>query len=291
MEQLSFFQTKLSDRFAQQNILNIRDQFDRLSRDNHEAAYVKGRQTALSLSSFTGRKSENTRYDVGLSGRHISSRFTNRYQNIPHQDVHDEVERSLLTMKIDANDVDISVDQQRYGAHLFLILSFPRYYDLNLGAGELFRLQLVVSNDQGRGGLRLMARWYQQENSLSIPVGLSALTGSVAYRIPSQLQNILPTIQRMLTVSRDDIQVFRSWQYRAINPSLVKVWLSGSVRRMWGKRACNFFEEKSVLSGKNLSVMGVVTALAEYASCAKDVLSEYDRLVECSVLMRTLLKQ
>jgi len=67
--------------------------------------------------------------------------------------------------------------------------------------------------------------------------------------------------------------------------------LSGSVRRMWGKRACNFFEEKSVLSGQNPSVMGVVTALAEYASCAKDLLREYDRLVECSVLMRTLLKQ
>ena len=291
MEQLSFFQTKLSERVSQQNILKIRDQFDHLTRANFGQGYATGRPAALSLSSLTDRNSENAGHHLGPRGRHFSSRFTNRYQNIPHQDVHDEIERSLLALKIDANDVDISVDQQRYGAHLILILSFPRYYDLNLGSGELFRLQLVVSNDLGRGGLRLMARWYQQENNVSIPVGLSALTGSLAYRIPSHLQNILPTIKRMLVASRDDIQVFRSWQYRAINPSLIKVWLSGSVRRMWGKRACNFFEEHTFLSGQNPSVMGVVNTLAKYASCAENVLREYDRLVESSVLMRALLKQ
>jgi len=220
-------------------------------------------------------------------------------QFIPHQHIVNAIERALVALRINPDEVDVAAEYGSYGAQMSLVVSLPSFYDFDPGSMDPFRLQVVLHNCLSRGGLRLLARWFQEGTGATYSVGVTQLNASLAHRIPAREENILPTLRKAIELAREDCLHLGDWTRQVVGKEALETWLVGSVRRMWGKKAQQalqreFESDEGIYSREgNVSwnVLDTLMVLASYCASTKDILLQCDRVVEGAVLMRSLLKK
>ena len=220
-------------------------------------------------------------------------------QFIPHQHIVNAIERALVALRINPDEVDVAAEYGSYGAQMSLVVSLPSFYDFDPGSMDPFRLQVVLHNCLSRGGLRLLARWFQEGTGATYSVGVTQLNASLAHRIPAREENILPTFRKSIELAREDCLHLGDWTRQAVSKDALETWLVGSVRRMWGKKAqqalhSEFESDEGIYSREgNVSwnVLDTLMVLASYCAGTKDILLQCDQVVEGAVLMRSLLKK
>ena len=156
---------------------------------------------------------------------------------------------------------------------------------------DAFKLQLVFHNCVSRGGLRVLARWCQEETGVTCSVGVTQLNASLAHRIPAREEQILPTFRRAIDLANDDRIRFYQWLKQDLKDDLVQTWISESVRRMWGTRGKNEIQKKIKMQSSKQTIFNILISLAEYSINTRDILKQCDQVVEGAVLIRSLLKK
>ncbi|MDA0238312.1 MAG: hypothetical protein O3B03_07345, partial [Proteobacteria bacterium] len=220
-------------------------------------------------------------------------------QFISHEHVVNAIEHALVTLRINPDEVEVSVKYGSYGAQMSLVVSLPSLYDFDPGSMDPFRLQVVFHNCLSRGGLRLLARWFQEGTGASYSVGVSQLNASLAHRIPAREENILPTFRKAIDLAREDCLHLVDWTRQRIAREALQAWLAGSVRRMWGRKTQQVLESEfecdegigSRERNSSWNVLDILMVLASYSADSKDILRQCDQVVEGAVLMRSLLKK
>lgn len=313
MEQLSFFQHEITSNKLRRNIANIRERVDQsVSIANVDLADTP-RDLAMMAPKFSNLSGTMSRRSVESGG--TSKRLILRdasdpnvvparprdlvavgglmrgRQFIPHSNIINSVERTLIALRINPQDVEAAVKYGSYGAQMSLVVTLPSIFDFDPGYTDPFRLQLVFHNCLSRGGLRLLARWCQEQTGSIFSVGVSHLNASLAHRIPSREENILPMFRKAIELAREDSGRLCHWTNQEIQRDDIQNWVAGSVRRMWGKKGKQEIQTYFESDEGNMSVFDLLTSVARYSSKTKGLLKQCDRVVEGAVLMRSLLKK
>jgi hypothetical protein len=321
MEQLSFFLNRTPGPKLRRSISAIRDRVDQSASRSNVGVTGKLRELNSTLPRFTRITGINSRSsdDFGairtkLVTRDILYRSNHQSQSrgqvsicqvargrqfIPHQHIVNAIERALVALRINPDEVDVAAEYGSYGAQMSLVVSLPSFYDFDPGSMDPFRLQVVLHNCLSRGGLRLLARWFQEGTGATYSVGVTQLNASLAHRIPAREENILPTFRKAIELAREDCLHLGDWTRQAVSKDALETWLVGSVRRMWGKKAqqalhSEFESDEGIYSREgNVSwnVLDTLMVLASYCAGTKDILLQCDQVVEGAVLMRSLLKK
>ncbi|HBZ19295.1 MAG TPA: hypothetical protein DEO41_07840 [Betaproteobacteria bacterium] len=321
MEQLSFFLNRTPGPKLRRSISAIRDRVDQSASRSNVGVTGKLRELNSTLPRFTRITAINSRSsdDFGairtkLVTRDILYRSNHQSQSrgqvsicqvargrqfIPHQHIVNAIERALVALRINPDEVDVAAEYGSYGAQMSLVVSLPSFYDFDPGSMDPFRLQVVLHNCLSRGGLRLLARWFQEGTGATYSVGVTQLNASLAHRIPAREENILPTFRKAIELAREDCLHLGDWTRQAVSKDALETWLVGSVRRMWGKKAqqalhSEFESDEGIYSREgNVSwnVLDTLMVLASYCAGTKDILLQCDQVVEGAVLMRSLLKK
>ena len=321
MEQLSFFLNRTPGPKLRRSISAIRDRVDQSASRSNVGVTGKLRELNSTLPRFTRITYINSRSsdDFGairtkLVTRDILYRSNHQSQSrgqvsicqvargrqfIPHQHIVNAIERALVALRINPDEVDVAAEYGSYGAQMSLVVSLPSFYDFDPGSMDPFRLQVVLHNCLSRGGLRLLARWFQEGTGATYSVGVTQLNASLAHRIPAREENILPTFRKAIELAREDCLHLGDWTRQAVSKDALETWLVGSVRRMWGKKAqqalhSEFESDEGIYSREgNVSwnVLDTLMVLASYCAGTKDILLQCDQVVEGAVLMRSLLKK
>ncbi len=321
MEQLSFFLNRTPGPKLRRSISAIRDRVDQSASRSNVGVTGKLRELNSTLPRFTRITDINSRSsdDFGairtkLVTRDILYRSNHQSQSrgqvsicqvargrqfIPHQHIVNAIERALVALRINPDEVDVAAEYGSYGAQMSLVVSLPSFYDFDPGSMDPFRLQVVLHNCLSRGGLRLLARWFQEGTGATYSVGVTQLNASLAHRIPAREENILPTFRKSIELAREDCLHLGDWTRQAVSKDALETWLVGSVRRMWGKKAqqalhSEFESDEGIYSREgNVSwnVLDTLMVLASYCAGTKDILLQCDQVVEGAVLMRSLLKK
>ena len=313
MEQLSFFRNELPGSKLRRHIVNIRDRVDESvsiatismadsSRELNMMAPQRSKMPVtmskrsgvpdrscnrLVLRDATNRNIDSTRlYDLSSVGRLVRGR-----QFIPHANIINSIERTLIALRINPEEVDVAAKYGSYSTQMSLIVTLPSIFDFDPGYMDPFRLQLVFHNCLSRGGLRLLARWFQEETGSIFSVGVSQLNASLAHRIPAREENILPTFRKAVELAREDSDRLHQWISQDISEEDFLSWVAGSVRRMWGKKGSLERQAQFESDEERRSVFDMLISLAGYSMKTKDLLKQCDRVVEGAVLMRSLLKK
>ena len=210
------------------------------------------------------------------------------HQFISHENIVTEIEEALHTLRIDHEDVTVDVEYSAHGAKMSLVLTLPSFYDLDPVAMEPLKLQIVLHNCLSQGGLRLLARWRQEGTGVIFPVGVSKLNASLAHRVPARKENILSIISKAIELASRDQQNIDNWITKRLDATRLSNWAGNSVRRMWGNKFSS--QLKLELGRGDMRVSDVLVALSKNCVDVKDCLDQCDRIVEASVLMRSLLK-
>ena len=259
MEQLSFFLNRTPGPKLRRSISAIRDRVDQSASRSNVGVTGKLRELNSTLPRFTRITGINSRSsdDFGairtkLVTRDILYRSNHQSQSrgqvsicqvargrqfIPHQHIVNAIERALVALRINPDEVDVAAEYGSYGAQMSLVVSLPSFYDFDPGSMDPFRLQVVLHNCLSRGGLRLLARWFQEGTGATYSVGVTQLNASLAHRIPAREENILPTFRKAIELAREDCLHLGDWTRQAVSKDALETWLVGSVRRMWGKKA------------------------------------------------------
>ena len=321
MEQLSFFLNRTPGPKLRRSISAIRDRVDQSASRSNVGVTGKLRELNSTLPRFTRITGINSRSsdDFGairtkLVTRDILYRSNHQSQSrgqvsicqvargrqfIPHQHIVNAIERALVALRINPDEVDVAAEYGSYGAQMSLVVSLPSFYDFDPGSMDPFRLQVVLHNCLSRGGLRLLARWFQEGTGATYSVGVTQLNASLAHRIPAREENILPTFRKAIELAREDCLHLGDWTRQAVSKDALETWLVGSVRRMWGKKAqqalhSELESDEGIYSREgNVSwnVLDTLMVLASYCAGTKDILLQCDQVVEGAVLMRSLLKK
>ena len=321
MEQLSFFLNRTPGPKLRRSISAIRDRVDQSASRSNVGVTGKLRELNSTLPRFTRITDINSRSsdDFGairtkLVTRDILYRSNHQSQSrgqvsicqvargrqfIPHQHIVNAIERALVALRINPDEVDVAAEYGSYGAQMSLVVSLPSFYDFDPGSMDPFRLLVVLHNCLSRGGLRLLARWFQEGTGATYSVGVTQLNASLAHRIPAREENILPTFRKAIELAREDCLHLGDWTRQAVSKDALETWLVGSVRRMWGKKAqqalhSEFESDEGIYSREgNVSwnVLDTLMVLASYCAGTKDILLQCDQVVEGAVLMRSLLKK
>ena len=318
MEQLSFFLNRTPGPKLRRSISAIRDRVDQSTPRSNVGITGKLRELNSTSPRFTMINSRSTdgfgairaklvTRDIlyrsnhqSQSGGHVPiCQVVRGRQFIPHQHIVNAIERALVALRINPDEVDVAAEYGSYGAQMSLVVSLPSFYDFDPGSMDPFRLQVVLHNCLSRGGLRLLARWFQEGTGATYSVGVTQLNASLAHRIPAREENILPTLRKAIELAREDCLHLGDWTRQVVGKEALETWLVGSVRRMWGKKAQQalqreFESDEGIYSREgNVSwnVLDTLMVLASYCAGTKDILLQCDRVVEGAVLMRSLLKK
>ncbi len=314
MEQLSFFQNNLSNQRLRRSVSSVRDRVDRTvsntkgaktSRLPHleipfprsgsiskaRASFSNGKNSALNSRATVSSSSEQATFIDRLGTDNSIKKLIRGRQFIPHENILNTIERALVALRIDPDEVDILIDRGAYSAQMSLVISLPAYYDYDPGYMDAFKLQLVFHNCVSRGGLRVLARWCQEGTGVVCSVGVTQLNASLAHRIPAREEQILPTFRRAIDLANDDRTRFGKWLKQDVKDDLVQTWTSESVRRMWGTRGKNEIQKKIKMQNSKQTVFNLLITVAEYSIKTKDILKQCDQVVEGAVLIRSLLKK
>ena len=313
MEQLSFFRNEVSSNKLRRHIVNIRDRVDQsASILNASLVGSSGKpgtmapqfsKLPVSMSRLSGESDSSVKRLVlrDATNRNIDSmrlhdlssvcRLARGRQFIPHANIINSIERTLIALRINPEEVDVATRYGSYGTQMSLIVTLPSMFDFDPGYMDPFRLQVVFHNCLSRGGLRLLARWYQEETGAIFSVGVSQLNASLAHRIPAREENILPTFRKALELAREDADRLCHWISQDVSEDDFINWVTGSVRRMWGKKGNREVQAKFESDEGRRSVFDMLINLAGYSMKTKDILNQCDRVVEGAVLMRSLLKK
>ncbi len=313
MEQLSFFQNEIPSNKLRRNIANIRERVDQSMSIGNVSLSDSSRKLDMMLPQFSNFPGTISRRSVKLDGSskrlvlHDATdpnvvavarrdlvavgRIMRGRQFIPHANIVNSIERTLIALRVNPEEVDAAVKYGSYGAQMSLVVTLPSVFDFDPGYMDPFRLQIIFHNCLTRGGLRLLARWSQEETGSIFSVGVSQLSASLAHRIPAREENILPTFRKAIELARKDSDRLCKWMNQEIRSDDIQNWVAGSVRRMWGKKGKQEIQTHFKSVEGHTSVFELLMSVSGYSIKTKDILKQCDRVVEGAVLMRSLLKR
>ena len=314
MEQLSFFQNNPSNQRLRRSVSSVRDRVDRtvsnakvtetsrlphleipssrsVSISKARASLSNGKTSVFNSRATVSSSSDQATFADRVGDVKSIKKLIRGRQFIPHENILNTIERALIALRIDLDEVEILIDRGLYGAQMSLVISLPAYYDYDPGYMDAFKLQLVFHNCVSRGGLRVLARWCQEETGVTCSVGVTQLNASLAHRIPAREEQILPTFRRAIDLANDDRIRFDQWLKQDLKDDLVQTWISESVRRMWGTRGKNEIQKKIKMQSSKQTIFNILISLAEYSINTRDILKQCDQVVEGAVLIRSLLKR
>ncbi|OUT77698.1 MAG: hypothetical protein CBB82_05985 [Betaproteobacteria bacterium TMED22] len=313
MEQLSFFHNETTSNKLRRYIVNIRSRVDQSVSIANVGLADGPRELNMILPQFSKLPRTVSRRSAELGPNHkrlILREASERYvvstrlrdlavvdrsprgrQFIPHAHIISSIERTLIALRINPEEVDVEVKYGSYGAQMSLVVTLPGIFDFDPGQMDPFRLQIVFHNCLSRGGLRLLARWFQEDIGTIFSVGVSQLNASLAHRIPAREENILPTFRKAIELAREDSARLCQWITQDIKDIDFQRWVAGSVRRMWGRKGKQEVQTCFESGEEHQSVFDILINISGYSMKAKDILKQCDRVVEGAVLMRSLLKK
>jgi hypothetical protein len=242
-----------------------------------------------------------------------------RYQLFPHARVIENLERALGVVRADPATTEAELDLTNFGARMSLEASLPKNFEFDPGDGQPLALRVLVYNSVNGGGLRLQLVWKQLESGSEFAVGVTRLESRVGHRIPTRLNDLVPTVCQAVETAQIERTGLAIWHRKLVTRDQLVAWVDGSVRRMWGRNAAArmfhiamtgwdaepaFSVEKVAPSRRTMqatdpvpgapafveSAYDALLALAWVARDARDSNERFDRIAETTVLMRALFR-
>lgn len=242
-----------------------------------------------------------------------------RYQLFPHARVIENLASALGVVRADPATTEAELDLTNFGARMSLEVSLPKVFEFDPGDGHPLALRVVVHNSVNGGGLRLQLVWKQLESGSEFAVGVTRLESKVGHRIPTRLNDLVPSVCQAVEAAQIERAGLESWHGKLVTRDQLVTWVDGSVRRMWGRNAAArifhiamtgwdaeaaFSVEKVAPSRRTMQATDPVPgapafvetaydallALAWVARDARDSNERFDRIAETTVLMRALFR-
>ncbi|UCD69612.1 MAG: hypothetical protein JSW48_05985, partial [Betaproteobacteria bacterium] len=215
---------------------------------------------------------------------------------------------------------EAELDLTNFGARMSLEVSLPRNLEVGPGGGgQPLALRFLVYNSVNGGGLRLQPVWKHLESGSEFAVGVTRLESRIGHRIPTRLNDLLPTVQQATEAAERDCTELQRWNCKLVTRDQLVAWVDGSVRRMWGRSAAArvfhiamtgwdaepaFSFEKVAPSRRTMQATDPVAAAPAFVETAYDALlalawvardvrtsnERFDRIAETTVLMRALFR-
>jgi hypothetical protein len=242
-----------------------------------------------------------------------------RYQLFPHARVIENLECALGAVQADPAITEAELDLTNFGARMSLEVSLPKGFEFDPGDGQPLALRVLVYNSVNGGGLRLQLVWKQLESGSEFAVGVTRLESKVGHRIPTRLNDLVPTVCQAVQAAQNERVGLANWHGKLVTRDQLVTWVDGSVRRMWGRNAAArlfhiamtgwdaeaaFSVEKVAPSRRTMQATDPVPGAPAFVETAYDALlalawvardvrdndKRFDRIAETTVLMRALFR-